>query len=313
MSPKALRGLALAFAVLAALWGARAVLDSRAARPRLLFAQAEAAEALTLRGPNGEVRLRKVDGAWRMESPFASAADGPALAAALAELAKARVSGTLSDDPARLPLFALQDSSATRLTVEGPQSARLDVLLGGPGAEAASVFIRDPGSAEVREAGGLSRWRRSARPGFWADKTLAALDPSRVSRLSVRSPKGLVVLERTDGVWRRPGAPAVLSSAAAARLGPLLQALERFSADDVLDAAALEAEPRVRLDRVEFEVRVETLDYAGAPGQTAGSFTVSPQGQDYRHLARVKGRDAVVYSLSGWRLEPFRLDPKDIK
>ncbi|TPW19592.1 MAG: hypothetical protein FD126_2534, partial [Elusimicrobia bacterium] len=122
--------------------------------------------------------------------------------------------------------------------------------------------------------------------------------------LRVRSPKGLVTMERKDGVWLGKGGE---------KLGPLLEALVRFEADDVLDAASLEAEPRARLDRVEFEVSVETFDYAGVPGQAAASFTVSPLGQDFRHLARVKGRDSVVYSLSAWRLAPLRLDPKDFR
>lgn len=295
--------MAAAFAALAALWGARAALDARAARPRLLHPGAERAESVSLTGPEGTVRLRKSDGAWTLEAPFAAPADGAAVASALAELASARVSGPYSDDPAKLPLFALQDSSATRLSAAGPGGA-LEVLLGGPGADPSHAFYRRPGSPEVFEAGPLSRWRRSARAGLWADKTLAAVEPARVTRLRVRSPKGVVTMERKDGVWQGKGGD---------KLAPLLEALTRFTADDVLDSATLEAEPRARLDRVEFEVLVEAYDYAGVPGRVAASFTVSPQGQDFRHLARVQGRDSVVYSLSGWRLDPLRLDPKSFR
>jgi hypothetical protein len=215
----------------------------------------------------------------------------------LAELAAARVSAPLSDDPERLPLFRLQDSSATRLELGG--DAALSLLLGGPGADPSSVFVREPGSAVVREVSGLSLGRWRAEPGAWADKTLAALEPSRVTKVSWRSPKGALTLDSSDPRWPR--------------LKGLLDALARFQADDVLDAAALEAEPRVRLERVEFSVEAETLDYAGKPGRPGVSFTVSPQGQDFRHLARVKGRDGVVYSLAGWRLDPLRLDPKDFR
>lgn len=303
MSPKALKALAGAFLALAALWGARAALDSRASRPRLFYAGAERAESVTLAGPEGTVRLSKSDGVWTLQAPFASPADGAAVASALTELASARVSGPYSDEPGKLPLFALQDSSATRLTLTGPGGA-LDVLLGGPGADASHAFFRRPGSSEVFEAGPLSRWRKSARPGLWADKTLAAVEPARVTRLRVRSPKGVVTMERKDGVWQGKGGE---------KLGPVLEALTRFTADDVLDASSLEAEPRVRLDRVEFEVLVETYDYAGTPGKVAASFTVSPQGQDFRHLARVQGRDSIVYSLSAWRLDPLRLNPKDFR
>lgn len=298
MSPKALKSLAAAVAGLALLWGARAAYEGRAARPTLLFPGAEQAVMMTVADAAGAVQLRRTGGVWALESPFAAPADGPAMTAALGELARARLSGPLSDDPARLPLFALQDSSATRVTASGPGGS-FDLLLGGPGAEASTVFVREPGSSVVREASGLSRGRLAARPGPWADKTLSSFDPTRVTKVSVRGPKGTVALERSHAAWPK--------------LAPVLEALSKFSADDVLGAAALEAEPRVRLERVEFAVSVEVLDYAGAPGQPAVSFTVSPQGQEYRHLAKVKGRDSVVYSLSGWRLDPLRLEPKDFR
>lgn len=304
MSPKALRALGALFAALAAAWALHAAWEARASRPRFLYPEAARAESVTLAGPEGTVRLAKSEGAWRLEAPFAAPADAGAVASALSELAAARVAGPFSDDAEKLPLFALQDSSATRLTAKGSGAPGLDVLLGGPGADPSHSFYRLPGSSEVFEAGPLSRWRKSARPGLWADKTLAALEPARVTRLRVRSPKGVVTMERKDGVWQGKGGE---------KLGPLLEALTRFEADEVLEAATLEAEPRARLDRAEFEVLVETFDYAGVPGQVAASFTVSPQGQDYRHLARVKGRETVVYSLSAWRLDPLRLDPKDFK
>lgn len=291
MSPKALRVLAAAFAVLAGGWGARMVLDGRAETPRFLFPSAARAESLAL----GEVRLVKTAGGWALEKPFVGPADGGAVAAALAELATARVGAPLSDDPSRLPLFGLHDAAARRLTVLAADGARLDVLLGGPGASPAALFLRDAGSPVVREAVGLSLSRWRARAGDWADKTMATFEPARVTKLTVRSPKGRVVLE--GEALKRPAAAAAL------------QALSRFQADEVLDASALEAEPRARLDRVEFSVDVEVFDYAGAPGVPAASFTVSPQGQEFRHLAHVKGRDTVVYSLSGWRLDPLRLDP----
>ena len=145
----------------------------------------------------------------------------------------------------------------------------------------------------------LRRERYAAPPASWADKALCSLEPARVTKLTVRSPKGRVVIEGD-----------ALKSPAAVKA---LDALARFQTDEAVDAAGLQAEARVRLDRVEFSVDVEVFDYAGAPGQPAASFTVSPQGQDYRHLARVKGRDSVVYSLTGWRLDPLRLDPKDFK
>lgn len=295
MSPKTLRGLAAVFVLLAGVWGVRTALDARAGKPRLLSPWAASADALSV----GDVRLVRAGDGWTLEKPFPAPADAAAVAAALAELASARVSAPLSDDPARLSLFLLDDAAATRLTVSGPGGARLELLLGGPGAGPSSLFVREPGSPIVREADGLSRGRFSARAGDWTDKTLVTLEPARVTKLTVRSPKGRVVLE--GEALKRPGAVAAL------------QALSRFQADDVLDAATLEAEPRARLDRVEYSVDVEVLDHAGAPGVPAASFTVSPQGQDYRHLARVKGRETVVYSLTGWRVEPLRLDPKEFK
>lgn len=297
MSPKALRALSAAFAALAALWWGWTRFDARAGRPDRLFAAA--ADAVTLDGHGSQVRLVNAGGEWAVEKPFVAPADKSAVSAALGELAAARLSAPLSDDPSRLPLFGLQDSAATRLTVTGPGGARLEVLLGGSGATSSSLFLRNAGSPVVREADGMSRSRWSLRAGDWTDKTMSTLEPARVTKLTVRSPKGRVVLE--GEALKRPAAAAAL------------EALSRFQADDVLDAASLEAEPRARLDRVEFSVDVEILDYAGAPGVPAASFTVSPQGQDFRHLARLKGRDSIVYSLSGWRLDPLRLDPKDFR
>ncbi|TBR21735.1 DUF4340 domain-containing protein [bacterium] len=289
VSPRALGRLVLAFAALAAVYGGWTALDARSRRPKLLYPAAAQARSLAV----GGVRLEKGDGAWSLTRPFAAPAEG--VDAALAELAAARVSAPLSDDPARLPLFALQDSSATRLEVEG--ATPLSLLLGGPGADPDSVFVREPGSPVVREVDGLSRGRWSADPGAWADKTLVSLEAARVTKVSVRSPKGAVAVDSKDPRWPK--------------LKPLLDALAKFSADSVGDVSKLEAEPRVRLERVEFSLEVETLDYKGDPATL--SFTVSPIGQDFRHLAKVKGRDSVVYSLAGWRLDPLRLDPKDFR
>lgn len=277
MSPRALKRLASAFVLLALCWVGWTLWQGRS-KVRLLWPQARSVARLSVRGA---VLVRSSD-TWRLESPFAFPADAQGVEALLEKLSKVRVSEPLSENAARHSLFGVTESSA--IHVAGPG---LDILVGSPGADWDSFFLRRAGEDAVLEAQGLSRSELDKAPAQWADRVLFALDPNLTPEIEVKGRDRRVVLKPGTG-------------------GPVLAALSRLEADSIRPDS--EMHPFVLKGLKGPELRV-TVSYAqrGSTEAPEARFTLEcgPRKPEFDHPCRKKGVDGFVYELKPHRLQAF--------
>jgi len=318
MRPQTLKRLAAAALVLGLILAVLMIRERASSPTPTLLAKGAALGKLSIRRPGDskETVLVREDGAWRLKAPFAYPADAEAAQKLLLGLSKAGVSDVLTSNPERHASFQVNESSAIRFKAFAlPTDAEpiLDILVGTRGADADAFFFRRPASADVREARGLGRYELDKEGGEWADRLVCAIDPALVRSIELRTGAGLVRLLRKDGNWSLNGA-ALSTGAVAGRVEPLLAALARLQADRVIPEKGMD--PMLQRGLAAPEIRL-TIRHApqGAPESAVQTTEIDfgPKSADFAHYARRHGTQDVVFRLSAWRLDPFKLKPADFK
>ncbi len=212
----------------------------------------------------GRVRLaRDAAGAWRLEAPLEFPADAAAVDEIIRALAELSSEAVIEDPPEDLAPFGLDETRQTVRISEGETPA-LELALGGDtpfGASRYVMVMRGPSRIFT-----VARFRtRSLAPELdgLRDRRLARFDPGQVSRVSLRSPEGLVFrAERADSGSAQGSAQewkivAPLETAADdRRIRRLLQDLASARASGFVDAP--EEGRRYGLAPAERRIEIET-------------------------------------------------------
>lgn len=316
MHPRTLKRLAAAFALLAAGVAFHVLLKRAAPGPAVLWEDAAQALRLRISRPGAVVSLERPapGGAWRMKEPLDFRANQSGINHLLAKLGSAEFSEPLSVDPEALPLFELDESSAIRVQgwLGDPEPA-FDLLFGRAGSAHDALFVRRPGEDEVREARGIMRFMIAGDIGRWADLTLCAIDQTRIVRLEIEGRDSKFALTQSSGRWSLDGAGALPERVVKEKVQPMLSALTRLQADDILLESSAHFAVLRGLQRPELVIRVRHA-VPGPAGRAEESLEliVGPQKPGFDHPVRKKGVKGVLYELKSWRLESFRLGPADL-
>ncbi|MFH1724036.1 MAG: DUF4340 domain-containing protein [Elusimicrobiota bacterium] len=319
MQPKTLKVLAGVFVALCAVWTLARVVRRSAPPEPLLWKEAKRARRIEIRKPDAATTLVKADAGWSLESPFKFAADGSAVEQLLEKLAAATLSEPLSSDPRRHADFNVDRSSALHLQgfPEGGEGPGLDLLIGRQGGDYDSLFVRRPGTDEVREARGIARYQIDKKAGEWADKLVCGIGTEKVTSIEIHSPGGVVRLQRKQDKWRlgaseEPLPPETVTE----QVEPMLTKLSDLKADSVSPETELSSVLLRGLAKPELRVVVGYRDEAGdgekAPRKSL-ELSVGPEDTGSRYPLRKAGVDGVVYQMPGWKLEPFRKKAGDFK
>jgi len=318
MHPRTLKRLAAAAFVLALILAALMIRERASPPVPTLLPKGAEPGKLSIRRPGDteETVLVREGGAWRLKAPFSYPADAEVLRGLLEGLSKAAVSDVLSSNGGKHAAFQVNESSAIRFkafSLPTDSEPLLDILVGARGADYDAFFFRRPGAADVREARGLGRDALDKEGGEWAERVVCAIDPSQARSVELRTSAGLVSLLRKDGGWSFQGA-ALSTGAVAGKVEPLLTALARLQADRVVPEKGIDPMLLRGLAAPEIRLRIRHARQ-GAPDAAVQTTEIDfgPKSPDFAHYARLHGRQDVVFRLSAWRLDPFKLRPADLR
>lgn len=206
MNPKTTAILFLVAAALAAfVWlyeieGGEQRKEAEEASKRLFpGVEQEAIDAISLHTTDGvDVKLERVDGAWRITSPIAFPADefaADGLAAALSSI----LSESVIEDPREPSVYGLDDETrVVRFSAGGEDHE----LRGGDKAPVGANAYASVGGSDAVDI--VESYRvESLRKSFddLREKRIARFDAASVEGLTLSWPEGRVVLERDDDGW----------------------------------------------------------------------------------------------------------------
>ena len=293
MSPRHLKLIAIALALLLLLWGGAELLsrDSDRVAGGLVLPPLTPADADTItivKGRDSILLAKQSATAWLVNGHQAAPAGVPDLFRALADSVHPEL---VAQDSGSFGRLAVDSAAARWLTIRGGGKPRLRLILGARGSEFPSIYVRRPGDAHVY------LWRGqlaqlSARPvDDWRDKRIAALVPDSITTLAVERGKDRYRLARSATRWVLPG--GATDSAAVARY---LERLRTITADGFATPAAVDS-TRGRLPARRLTVR------AGGQVVLALAFDSAVGGFLVRHLAGGGGEGATVYRMTVWDVD----------
>jgi len=159
-----------------------------------------ALKAIRIKNDNGEFRLEKQGDSWKLTAPLRTDADKEAIEGVLNSVDFARVERRLGKESDRKQ-FGLDPPRAS-LTIEATSGAAAPTLeIGDGSAIGGSYYALLPGSGVVAVvSSSLGDVVKKDLLGL-RDKSLLALDPWKVKRLSLERGKETIRLEKPDDGW----------------------------------------------------------------------------------------------------------------
>lgn len=212
MSPRLLRNLLVALGLGIALWWGLAWLGRRGGAPLAGAGAKEKITKIEIIRPDSALTLEKLEG-WQATAPRSDGRPIQANAGAVSRLVEAiadlRLEEAITENPSRQAAFEVDDPSGTRLRAAGKDGAvLLDLIVGKASADGNRLYVRRPGEAAVRLAGGLDPTSVRRETQDWFDRTLLRFDPQAVSAVEIRGASGRVTLAKSSASWTVNGLPA---------------------------------------------------------------------------------------------------------
>jgi hypothetical protein len=199
----------------------------------------------------GPLSLEGGGGTWTMTRPAPRAADAEVVGDFLEKLGAARVKEFVAEAPASLQSYGLDQPLRVDIhTGRDKDRATRSLLVGRPDATKQGVYAMRPAESSVFLLPD-DVWKALPKSAaVLRDKTVAAFDRDKVTRIEVAGPKGAVTLARENDRWRIV-APEALA-ADQVEVGTLLRKLRELKAQAFLteDASGIPrylAKPEVRV------------------------------------------------------------------
>jgi len=294
MSPRHLKLIAIALAVLLLLWGGAELFsrDSDRGTGGLVLPPLKPADADSIaivKGRDSIVLTKQADTAWLVNGHPAAPGSVPDLFRALSDSVHPEL---VAQDSGSFGRLAVDRAAARWLTIRGGGKPRLRLIVGAQGSEFPSVYLRQPGDAHVYLWRGQLAQLVARGADDWRDKRVAVLVPDSITALAVERGKDRYRLTRSAARWVLLPSGAT-DSAAVARY---LERLRTITADGFATPAAVDS-TRGRAPTRRLTVHAGgRVVLALAFDSTAGGFLV-------RHVAGVGGEGATVYRMTVWDVD----------
>ena len=159
------------------------------------------ADGFSVVAGDNRVALHKVDGVWLVTSEDSLPAEPGAVENLLGDIAAFSRKDIISSNPAKYGLYQV-DSTGVRVVVSGARGDTLvRFVVGKPGPDFQSTYVRDLASGDVILAPGYLRSMFDRGKRSWQDRTIFAYKPDEIEEIEIRRPGEAVVLQRRDGEW----------------------------------------------------------------------------------------------------------------
>lgn len=188
-------------------------------------------------GDGDTVRLERGEAGWLVNGHPADSARVAELLAALDTMAAGEV---VARNPRNHPRLGVDEAGGRRVEIRGPDGESLAFILGGRDPAADAHYVREPDSPEVYLLPGPVGAYLARSAEAWRDRTIAAVDTSRVREILIRRGEEELVLRRDGERWMVGRAAA--DSATVASLLWRLASLSAtgFPSDSAAEAADFE-------------------------------------------------------------------------
>lgn len=244
--------------------------------------------AMTLRGAESTVALRKQDGNWSIVAPAAQRADNAAVRAMLSSIRNLRATDFANDQPAPADLETYGLATPTReIVLRTADDREVRLLVGKETDQGLYVTAGDRPTVFV-----VGKWvarELTKGAGDLRDKTLLTFDPATVGTITVTRGDGTsFTLGRNDAGWTVTGVEGAVDSAA---VDQFVGALSRFTGSEVLADAPADLAP-FGLAAPALTIGVTGKDGAALGTLKVGAHTPSPPATEY--AAQRAGDPAVL-------------------
>jgi hypothetical protein len=145
--------------------------------------------------------LRKVDGTWFVTSEDSLPAEPGAVENLLDDIAAFSRKDIISSNPDKYGLYQV-DSTGARVVVSDARGDTLaKFVVGKPGPDYQSTYVRDLATGDVILAPGYLRSAFDRGKRSWQDRTIFAYTPDEIEEIEIRRPGEDVVLQSREGKW----------------------------------------------------------------------------------------------------------------
>ena len=157
---------------------------------------------LEIRTPAKTFTLEKTQGAWKV-TPEGFAADEEGVKEALAKLGSAEKAELASQNPAKHEALQVKDADPQGVEVKAwtkaPGAPAAHLLIGKPGPDYQSSFVRVQGDSNVYRTREMVRNAFDRGTRGWRDRTVIKFDAESAERIELTSSEGKIVLEKPQG------------------------------------------------------------------------------------------------------------------
>ncbi len=175
--------------------------QAQARKGRVWAAEPADVQEVTIRRPDGTVRVKRDGDRWRLLEPVTSRADGATMNDALTTIVTARIDREIASQPGSLAEFGL-DRPAAEVTLTLKDGQALGLQLGARNPTGTWVYARerDKPAVFLLPEGVL---RDATRPvADFRDKTILAFDRQEVTGLDIVLPDDTLALAFDEQGWR---------------------------------------------------------------------------------------------------------------
>ena len=207
--------------------------------PRLFPGMDIEAQRISRLVPGENMVLERQSGSWRFTSPVMTRTDREAMESYVIDLARAKASGVILDNPDDLSTFGLDDPLATLEVVENNGTARRLLVGDRVGGRNQDRYVMIDGIPSVLRLDEKSVASLLAEPISLVDPLASGVPRSSIKAIEIRGPIDDIYLERDLDRWIASSHDGV--EVPADRVDSLLELLIEIPASDV---ALVESYPR---------------------------------------------------------------------
>jgi len=162
---------------------------------------ASTVDAIEIAGPTESVRLERGDDGWTANG---HPGDQAAIARFLDVLADVQIGDMIANNPANHDRMGVSVDSAVMVTFEVSGGERT-LLLGDSGRRFGTAYVRLPDADDVYLLDGDLRSQAVRRTENWRNRTMVAVDSTRIVRIEVDRADDAYALIRGDSLWTVEG------------------------------------------------------------------------------------------------------------
>ncbi|MDH5525978.1 MAG: DUF4340 domain-containing protein [Nitrospirota bacterium] len=241
--------------------------------------------AIAMESPDGALTLTRVDEKWRVTAPADYPADLSRVTYILTSLAGLASRGVISTNPDKAARFAVDEQSATRVSLfAGGDTPAVRLFLGKNTESMLNSYARLDGSDTVHEVQGTMRSAMQTDPAHWRDRAVLMFDPDSIGRIELTGAVNLALERDPDTLWNWVGTAPRETAPDTEKVSRVLNAINSMRASSFVDETPEPAAPLLTV----------ALTPSGAEQPLMLTVEALAEGGNYRVFSGAGGQRVVV-------------------